>query len=146
MATDKMKVKDYSDTFLYRKGNYSKALFDFMMHADFVSPTDPVIKDLVSEKDYKSIGYVICETLVKEFDIDLEYLNQNPVVSSLIKLYLNKCKKKGLFEKEEKNNTKEEKEVRKDKKKKDKKNKKKNKKNKNKKMTKEETNKSEEVN
>ena len=74
------------------------------------------INDLVSEKDYKSIGYVICETLVKEFDIDLEYLNQNPVVSSLIKLYLNKCKKKGLSEEEEKNNTKEEKEVRKNKK------------------------------
>ena len=92
------------------------------------------INDLVSEKDYKSIGYVICETLVKEFDIDLEYLNQNPVVSSLIKLYLNKCKKKGLFEKEEKNNTKEEKEVRKGKK-----NKKNKKKDKNKKEVKEET-------
>ena len=94
------------------------------------------IKDLVSEKDYKSIGYVICETLVKEFDIDLEYLNQNPVVSSLIKLYLIKCKKKGLFEEEETNNTNEEKEVRKGKK--NKKNKKK-KKDKNKKEVKEET-------
>ena len=94
------------------------------------------IKDLVSEKDYKNIGYVICETLVKEFGIDLEYLNQNPVVSSLIKLYLIKCKKKGLFEEEEKNDTKEEKEVRKGKN--NKKNKK-NKKDKNKKMVKEET-------
>ena len=96
------------------------------------------INDLVSEKDYKSIGYVICETLVKEFDIDLEYLNQNPVVSSLIKLYLNKCKKKGLFEEEEKNNTKEEKEVRKGKKNKKKKDK-------NKKEVKEETNEEETV-
>ena len=92
------------------------------------------INDLVSEKDYKSIGYVICETLVKEFDIDLEYLNQNPVVSSLIKLYLIKCKKKGLFEKDKQNNTNEEKEVRKGKK-----NKKNKKKDKNKKEVKEET-------
>ena len=88
------------------------------------------IKDLVSEKDYNIIGNIICEALVKEYDIDIEYLDQNPVVSSLIKLYLIKCKKKGLFEEEEKNNTKEEKEVRKGKK---------NKKDKNKKMVKEET-------
>ena len=94
------------------------------------------INDLVSEEDYKNIGYVICETLVKEFGIDLEYLNQNPVVSSLIKLYLIKCKKKGLFEKGKQNNTNEEKEVRKGKK--NKKNKKK-KKDKNKKEVKEET-------
>ena len=88
------------------------------------------IKDLVSEKDYNIIGNIICEALVKEYDIDIEYLDQNPVVSSLIKLYLIKCKKKGLFEEEEKNDTKEEKEVRKGKK---------NKKDKNKKMVKEET-------
>ena len=74
------------------------------------------IKDLVSEKDYNIIGNIICEALVKEYDIDIEYLDQNPVVSSLIKLYLIKCKKKGLFEEEEKNDTKEEKEVRKGKK------------------------------
>ena len=92
------------------------------------------IKDLVSEKDYNIIGNIICEALVKEYDIDIEYLDQNPVVSSLIKLYLIKCKKKGLFEKEEKNNTKEEKEVRKGKK-----NKKNKKKDKNKKEVKEET-------
>ena len=88
------------------------------------------IKDLVSEKDYNIIGNIICEALVKEYDINIEYLDQNPVVSSLIKLYLIKCKKKGLFEEEEKNDTKEEKEVRKGKK---------NKKDKNKKMVKEET-------
>ena len=88
------------------------------------------IKDLVSEKDYNIIGNIICEALVKEYDIDIEYLDQNPVVSSLIKLYLIKCKKKGLVEEEEKNDTKEEKEVRKGKK---------NKKDKNKKMVKEET-------
>ena len=92
------------------------------------------IKDLVSEKDYNIIGNIICEALVKEYDIDIEYLDQNPVVSSLIKLYLIKCKKKGLFEEEEKNDTKEEKEVRKGKK-----NKKNKKKDKNKKEVKEET-------
>ena len=92
------------------------------------------IKDLVSEKDYNIIGNIICDALVNEYDINIEYLDQNPVVSSLIKLYLNKCKKKGLFEEEEKNNTKEEKEVRKGKK-----NKKNKKKDKNKKEVKEET-------
>ena len=63
MATDKMKVKDYSDTFLYRKGNYSKALFDFMMHADFVSPTDPVIKDLVSDLNRQRSGAYLSKVL-----------------------------------------------------------------------------------
>ena len=74
------------------------------------------INDLVSEKDYNIIGNIICDALVNEYDINIEYLDQNPVVSSLIKLYLIKCKKKGLFEEEEKNDTKEEKEVRKGKK------------------------------
>ena len=92
------------------------------------------INDLVSEKDYNIIGNIICDALVKEYDIDIEYLDQNPVVSSLIKLYLIKCKKKGLFEEEETNDTKEEKEVRKGKK-----NKKNKKKDKNKKEVKEET-------
>ena len=58
-----IKVKDYSDTFLYSKGNYGKNLFDFIMHATFISASDPVIKDMVSDLNRQRSGSYLSKVL-----------------------------------------------------------------------------------
>jgi hypothetical protein len=43
------KIKNYSDCYLYSKGNYDKKLFEFLMHCEYVDKTDESFSDLESD-------------------------------------------------------------------------------------------------
>lgn len=45
-AEGKVPVKNYSDTYLYNKGNYEKKIFDFLMHSEYVDKNDPSFEDI----------------------------------------------------------------------------------------------------
>ena len=36
-------TKDYSDTYLYNKGNYENKIFNFIMHSEFIKNDDEII-------------------------------------------------------------------------------------------------------
>lgn len=56
----KTNVKDYSDTFLYSKGNYERGLFDFMMHCEIIDKNTQVMQDIMSDlKRQKSGTYLV---------------------------------------------------------------------------------------
>lgn len=54
------KTKDYSDTYLYNKGNYEKKLFDFIMHSEFIKNDNEVIKEIADDlKRLRSGSYLV---------------------------------------------------------------------------------------
>lgn len=58
------KVKNFSDTFLYNKGSYKNALFEYIMHADRVDKKDPSLDKLRMDLKTQKTS----NTLLKVFD------------------------------------------------------------------------------
>ena len=61
--SDKIITKDYSDTYLYNKGNYESRIFDFIMHCEFVSSDNEVIKEIADDLKRLKAGSYLSKVL-----------------------------------------------------------------------------------
>ena len=53
-------TKDYSDTYLYNKGNYENKIFNFIMHSEFIKNDDEIIKEISNDlKRLRSGSYLV---------------------------------------------------------------------------------------
>ena len=58
-----VETKDYSDTYLYNKGNYENKIFDFIMHCEFIKTDDPIIQEIADDLKRLKIGALLNKVL-----------------------------------------------------------------------------------